>query len=107
MGDIGGYLAGVGIALASTGCNAIGLTCQKLTHRRLAALAAEHAKAHPGKPMPKPRYFTQPLWLVGIGAMVIGALLSFAVFNFLGQSRASAMASECGGRPCCRAARQP
>jgi hypothetical protein len=85
---VGDYLAGVGIALASTACSAIGLTCQKLTHRRLAA-AAEASGEKAKRP-----YFLQPLWLVGIGFMVAGALLSFAVFNFQGQSRASALASE-------------
>jgi len=85
MSEINNYLAGVGIAMCSTLCSAIGLVCQKLTHKRMEAAT--------GAGGAKPRYFTSPLWWGGIGAMVCGAVMSFAVFNFLGQSRASAMAS--------------
>lgn len=59
-----------------------------LQHRRLALQKDDPATAKKPK-----RYFLQPLWLLGILAMLAGALLSFAVFNFLGQSRASAMAA--------------
>lgn len=74
--------------MCSTLCSAIGLVCQKLTHKRMEAAAVPGAKR---------RYFTQPLWLIGILSMVVGAVLSFAVFNFLGQSRASAMVCQWGG----------
>lgn len=90
--EAGSYAAGVGIALFSTLSNALGLLCQKLTHRRLAALAEAEEKA--GGPKKKGKhYIRQPLWWLGIFCMVIGAILSFAVFAFLGQSRASAMAA--------------
>lgn len=90
--EAGSYAAGIGIALFSTLSNALGLLCQKLTHRRLAALAEAEAESGTTKSMGK-RYFTQPLWIMGIGCMVVGSGLSFAVFSFLGQSRASAMAA--------------
>ena len=212
MSDASNYAAGVGIALISTACSAIGLVCQKLTHKRLAAAAAasaaaasasadaaavsegadeagmppardgdavmhstvsmvvEEGEGHSegdsltpthahdsnggvpppaqdtgrshsstsslpppalpslphgaatngaaaaiaaattsaaapsrptkssgggggGRPRHKRRYYADPLWLMGIGGMLAGALLSFLVFNYLGQSRASAMAS--------------
>lgn len=91
--EAGSYAAGIGIALFSTLSNALGLLCQKLTHRRLALLAEAEAESGGGNKSMGKRYFTQPLWVLGIGCMVIGSGLSFAVFSFLGQSRASAMAA--------------
>lgn len=80
------YAAGVGIALLSTLCSAIGLLLQKLTHRRLSVLSDEVTRQ-------KQSFSKQPLFWLGIVFMGIGAALSFAVFAFLGQSRASAMAA--------------
>jgi len=41
----------------------------------------------------KKKYYTEPLWWCGLLAMVVSSLLSILVFRFLGQSRASIMAS--------------
>ena len=39
-----------------------------------------------GKPRTKTAYWRQPLWLMGIGLMLVGAIMSFAVFALLGQA---------------------
>jgi drug/metabolite transporter (DMT)-like permease len=49
---------------------------------------AEHGV--PGKAR---RYYLSPLWLLGIVFLLLGAVLSFLVFAFLGQARASALAA--------------
>jgi hypothetical protein len=51
-----------------------------------AADAAEAARP------PRP-YWTHPLWLAGLGALVLHTGLALAVLDFLGQSRAAAMGS--------------
>jgi drug/metabolite transporter (DMT)-like permease len=46
-----------------------------------------------GQAKRKKKYYTEPLWWCGLLAMVVSSLLSILVFRFLGQSRASIMAS--------------
>lgn len=96
----GTYSAGVALSLASTACNALGLTLQKLAHRKVAAAALAPNTATSdmatGSTPRKLHYYTQPLWLLGIFMFVVGSFIGFAAIDILGQSRASAMSSECG-----------
>lgn len=80
--DIGGYIGGVCVALLSTTTNATGLFLQKSTHKR------REAAEGPLKPVWK-----EPRWLLGLGCLFAGSMMSLAVFALLGQSRASAMAA--------------
>jgi type II secretory pathway pseudopilin PulG len=83
MSDVGQYVGGVCVALVSTSCSAVGLALQKSVHKRREA--QEKSERRP--------YYREPRWLGGIGLMLVGSLLSLAVFALLGQSRASAMAA--------------
>ena len=73
---------------------------QKRVHRIIASeldhvdSAGTGISGDPSSPLPTPRpYYRRPLWLAGIGCMLIGALVSFGVFSLLGQARASAFAA--------------
>ncbi len=85
MSSVGSYVAGVALAIISTVINASGLLLQKLVHMR-----REAAKNNPSK-TPPPALIKEVLWLGGLGCLVVGALLSLAVFALLGQARSSAM----------------
>lgn len=80
--DIGGYIGGVCVALLSTTTNATGLFLQKSTHKRREAESG-----------PKKSVWREPRWLLGLGCLFAGSMMSLAVFALLGQSRASAMAA--------------
>jgi hypothetical protein len=80
------------VALLSSLCSSIGLTLQKRSHKIVASREAADAAAPPGSPKVKHSVLKQPLFLLGIGMMLVGAIMSFAVFALLGQGRASAMA---------------
>ena len=81
------YVAGVGVAMCSSLCSAIGLMLQKKQHLLSAKrrVLVEPPDAD-GKPRTKTAYWRQPLWLMGIGLMLVGAIMSFAVFALLGQA---------------------
>jgi drug/metabolite transporter (DMT)-like permease len=91
MSDPGRYLAGVGIALATTFMSALGMTLQKRTHQRLEGRREAARRKH--RTDAALASYKQPLWVVGLVLMAASALLSLAVFALVGQSVASAFAS--------------
>lgn len=74
------WLIGVLLAAIASVISNLGLTLQKLSHKRNQAMGAEHAMEH------TENYHKDPIWMVGLALVILGSVADLAALGFAAQS---------------------